>query len=712
MHKYVIAILVTLLLSNCKSQNHTNSPIMNNHKYTNKLINESSPYLLQHAHNPVNWEAWHPAVLAKAKAENKLIIISIGYAACHWCHVMEHESFEDTTIAKLMNDNFICIKIDREERPDIDQVYMTAVQILTGRGGWPLNIVALPDGRPVWGGTYFTKNNWANALEQLAKMHITNPEQLEDYAEGLTNKVKQADLITVNKGKAIFTKDYLKKTVDKWANSFDKKNGGTVRTPKFPLPNNYEFLLRYAIQANDNDIMKMVNLTLTKMSQGGIYDQIGGGFSRYSTDGKWHIPHFEKMLYDNAQLVSLYSKAYTHDKNNVYKDVVIESLNFVERELMGSENNFYSSLDADSDDGSGHLEEGAYYVWTKDELKQLLGEDFKLFKEYYNVNNYGRWEHGYYVLIKNKTDDEFVDEYNIDLAKLKNKVASWKKLLYDYRSNRSKPRLDDKTLTSWNALMLKAYVEAYNAFGDNHFLEIALKNANFIIKKQMNPDSSLYHNYKNGKSTINAHLEDYALVIDAFISLYQATIEEKWLDLARSLSEYTILHFHDKQSNMFFFTSDQDPAMITRKIETYDGVIPSSNSVMAINLFKLSHYFENKTYKEIAEQMLKNTLRQASNYGSGFSNWLLLYSDFVGEFYEIAIIGEKALKYIKELNKKYLPNAIIAASKAESNLPLLKNRFINGKTLIYICIDGACLMPNENLQTSLKQVVPTWDQNY
>jgi len=704
MYKFIFAISIALAFTNCKSQNHTNTTKMQKHKYTNNLINETSPYLLQHAHNPVNWEAWHPEVLEKAKRENKLVIISIGYAACHWCHVMEHESFEDSTVAKLMNDNFICIKIDREERPDIDQVYMLAVQILTGRGGWPLNIVALPDGRPVWGGTYFPKNKWIDALEQLAKIHRDKPEELIEYATGLTKKVKQADLITINDKSVKFTKDYLKKIVDKWENSFDRRNGGTIRAPKFPLPTNYDFLLRYAVQNNDKNILDFTNLTLDKMGQGGIYDHIGGGFARYSTDGKWHIPHFEKMLYDNAQLVSLYSNAYKINKNESYKNIVFETLAFIERELQGKENNFYSSLDADSNDGSGHIEEGAYYDWTKEELKQILGAEFPLFKEYYNINNYGKWEHGKYVLIKDKTDDEFVQKYNISKEKLKNKNGYWKKSLFEHRSKRPRPRLDDKTLTSWNALMLKAYVDAYNTFGVQHYLEMAINNAGFILKNQIKPDNSLYHNFKEGKSTINAHLEDYALVIEAFLSLYQTTSDEQWLQKSKELTDYTIQHFNDKESHMFYFTSDLDPEMITRKIETYDGVIPSSNSVMAHNLFKLSHFFENKSYKKKSEQMLKNVLDQAFNYGSGYSNWLLLYSDFIGEFYEIAIIGKEENSLVKEINRKYLPNKIIAASISDRDLPLLKNRFIDNKTLIYICIDGACLMPKESIEEALKQI--------
>ena len=348
---------------NCTSQNK--NPMTDN-TYTNALINESSPYLLQHAHNPVNWYAWNDETLELAKKEKKLILISIGYAACHWCHVMEHESFEDTIVAKIMNQNFINIKVDREERPDVDHVYMNAVQLITGRGGWPLNCVALPDGRPIWGGTYFPKDKWINALEQLAKLYQENPEKAEEYAANLTEGIKQSDLVVLNTSEASFTKDELDKTVSNWEKNMDKKMGGNQGAPKFPMPNNYQFLLRYAKQTNNNKLLNYVNTSLTNMAYGGIFDQVGGGFARYSVDAKWHIPHFEKMLYDNGQLVSLYANAYLVTQNPLYKDIVYRTTNFVEQELMNNEGAFYSSLDADSENEKGELEEGAFYVWKKD----------------------------------------------------------------------------------------------------------------------------------------------------------------------------------------------------------------------------------------------------------------------------------------------------------------------------------------------------------
>ncbi|NNK82052.1 MAG: thioredoxin domain-containing protein, partial [Flavobacteriaceae bacterium] len=358
-------------------------------KFTNDLIKESSPYLLQHAHNPINWKAWNKNTLAEARKENKLLLISIGYAACHWCHVMEHESFEDIEVAQVMNKDYINIKVDREERPDIDQVYMNAVQILTGQGGWPLNIVALPDGRPFWGGTYFRKDQWINALNQITKVYNSSPEKIIAYANNLEKGIKSIDIVSLNREKIDFNINFINETIIKWSDKFDNERGGINRAPKFMMPNNLHFLLRHAYQNNNKYLKDYVNLTLKKMAYGGIYDQIGGGFSRYSVDVKWHVPHFEKMLYDNAQLVSLYSDAFLATKNSLYKEVVYETLEFVKKEQTTKDGIFYSSLDADSINKVGKLEEGAFYVWQQSQLKEVLGEDFNLFSNYYNINEYG-----------------------------------------------------------------------------------------------------------------------------------------------------------------------------------------------------------------------------------------------------------------------------------------------------------------------------------
>ncbi|AEH01247.1 thioredoxin domain-containing protein [Lacinutrix sp. 5H-3-7-4] len=674
------------------------------HKYTNDLINETSPYLLQHAHNPIHWKAWNSNTLELAKKENKLIIISVGYAACHWCHVMEHESFENEDVAIVMNSNFINIKIDREERPDIDQVYMNAVQLMTGSGGWPMNVVALPDGRPVWGGTYFKKEQWVNALNQISDLYKKNPDKLYEYATKLAKGIKAMDLIKPNTNEPKFDTTFLKEIIADWSVYFDTNKGGIGKEPKFMMPNNYQFLLRYGYQKQDKKILDFVNTTLTKMAYGGIYDQIGGGFSRYSVDDKWHVPHFEKMLYDNAQLVSLYAEAFALTKNELYENVVIETLEFIKRELTGTNGIFYSSLDADSLTEDNVLEEGAYYVWKKEELQTLLKDDFKLFSTYYNVNNYGYWEHKNYVLIRDKNDLKFTNQENITLEKLKEKKKRWKSILLKEREKRNLPRLDDKTLTSWNALMLKGYVDAYRVLQDENYLDCAIKNAEFILNNQLKEDGSLYHNYKNGASSINGFLEDYATTIDAFLALYQVTSTIKWLDNAKALTDYCFDTFFDTESQLFFFTSNQDKKLIVQTIEYRDNVIPASNSIMANCLYMLSHFYNNNYYLKTSKNMLNNIKPEIHQYGSAFSNWMSLMLNFTEPFYEVAITGDKANIKVKDLNKEYLPNKIVACSERNNNLPLLHNRYVENKTLIYVCVNNTCKLPVINTNEAINQL--------
>ena len=677
---------------------------MHEGKFTNQLINETSPYLLQHAHNPVDWYPWGAEALEKAKKEHKLILISIGYAACHWCHVMERESFEDEAVAELMNKHFINIKIDREERPDIDQIYMNAVQLMTGRGGWPLNCIALPDGRPVWGGTYFPKEQWMDALTQVHKVFVEDPQKIEEYATRLTQGVRQSDLITLNTETIDFKKPELETIVTTWKKYLDFDLGGSVGAPKFPLPNNLSFLLRYAQQSGDKEIANYVQNTLSKIAMGGIYDQVGGGFARYSVDAKWHIPHFEKMLYDNAQLVSLYAEAYLADKNPFYKTVVYETLAFVERELYDPSGGFYSSLDADSKNEKGILEEGAFYVWSESELEELLKDEFQLFKEYYNISDAWKWEHENFNLHRTQSDSEIAASHQLTAATLSDKVKRWKNLLLHKRALRNRPRLDDKILTSWNALMLKAYIDAYRVFNDDHFLKVAKKNAHFIIKNQLKDDGGLYRNYKDHKSSINAYLEDYATTIDAFIQLYQATLDEQWLNMAKQLADYCYDHFYDEKSKMFFFTSDVDEALIARKIDTDDNVISSSNSIMANNLFLLGRYFYHKKYSDNAKQMFHNIKNKALRYPGGSANWLQLYLNHLGEFYEVAISGTDAHEKLQELNAVYIPNKLVAGSTKGSNLPLLSNKFTENQTTIYVCIEGRCKLPVTETKMALQQL--------
>ena len=669
----------------------------------NELHLETSPYLLQHANNPVYWKAWNANSLAQAKTENKLIIISIGYSACHWCHVMEHESFEMEEVAQTMNQHFINIKVDREERPDVDAVYMKAVQMMTGRGGWPMNVVTLPNGKPIWGGTYFRKDEWINSLEQLQELYQSNPEKILEYAEKLHEGLQTISILRNENPLANFTEENLNLLLEKWQKSFDWEYGGMARAPKFMMPTNYQFLLRYGYQTNNKQLLEFVNLTLTKMAYGGLFDTIDGGFSRYSVDMKWHVPHFEKMLYDNGQLVSLYADAYKLTKNKLYKKVIEKTLVFVEKEWLTKEASFYSALDADSLNVENHLEEGAFYVWTKQELHPLLGNDFELFSQVFNVNAFGFWEHENYVLIQNQSIDEIAIKNNISISELENKKKSWEQILYHEREKRSKPRLDDKCLTSWNALMLKGFVDAYKALGDKHYLETALKNANFILKNLWTSEGNLLHNYKNGKATINGYLEDYALVIDTFIALYEVTLDESWLQNAKQLTDYTFDYFYDEKASFFAFTSTLDEPLIAAHFETEDNVIPASNSIMANNLFRLSIYFNNSHYEKTAQQMLKIML-PTIDYPSAFSNWLNLFLNFSNQNKELAICGDEAIRFVEKINQSYYPNIVIAGTQKPSTLPFLQERFFEKETLFYLCQNKACQMPTNDFQEIIKQL--------
>ena len=705
--KYLLSIILPILflsIISCagKSNQIKTSPknelIKDTIKHTNKLIHQTSPYLLQHAHNPVNWYPWGDEALRKAKAENKLLLISVGYSACHWCHVMEHESFENEEVAKIMNANFICIKVDREERPDIDQIYMNAVQLITGRGGWPLNCFALPSGEPFYGGTYFPKDQWIQVLKNVATEYKTAPQNVIDYANKLTAGIQTSETLPLIKNKTTFTMDVLKEGVANIKKSFDYLEGGGSSAPKFPMPNNYEFLLQYYHHTKDKEILNIIELTLDKMAFGGIYDQIGGGFARYSTDKYWKVPHFEKMLYDNGQLVSLYAHAYQLTKKPLYKHIVFQTLAYIEREMTAKNGAFYSSLDADSEG-----EEGKFYVWSKEQLETVLKTDFEFASTYYNVNSASKWE-GHYILLRKKDNLKIAKLYNISEEEVVNKITKINASLLKERSARIRPGLDDKTLTSWNALMLNAYVDAYNVFDEEKFLKAAIKNANFIINNQLRTDGGLNHNYKNGTSNLDGYLEDYSFTTEALIALYQATFDEKWLKHAQQLTDYAIAHFYDIKTGFFFFTSKNATGLIARKMELTDNVIPASNSSMAKTLFFLGEIYYNTDYTKKSKQMLKNIETHFPQYISAYSNWAILMLNNVNPFYELAISGKKAHEKRKEFNQHFIPNKLLMGNIEESQLPLLKMKEVNGSTVIYVCYNKACQSPVEKVNEALKQI--------
>lgn len=666
----------------------------------NRLIHQTSPYLLQHANNPVDWYPWGEEALTKAKEENKLILVSIGYSACHWCHVMEHESFEDQAVADIMNEHFVCIKIDREVRPDIDQIYMDAVQLMTGSGGWPLNCFCLPDQRPIYGGTYFKKEDWKSILKNLADYWKEKPEDAIGYAVRLTEGVNRSEQLVKIEGEHSFNKNDLSEIFDAWKRTFDLVDGGFNRAPKFPLPNNWQFLLRYAHLMKDDAAHTASRITLEKMAFGGIYDHIGGGFARYSVDGKWHIPHFEKMLYDNAQLVSLYSEAYQYTPDPLYKKVVFECLEFIEREMTSPEGAFYSAIDADSEGV-----EGKFYSFTKDEIKSILGEEADFFNTYYQVTEEGNWhEEETNVFFRKFDNAELSAQFGISEQILESKISAAKAKILEARSKRVRPGLDDKILASWNGLMLKAYADAYRVFAEPEFLVKAQKNAQFILENLIVDQKLLrvYQKNPDQKEPNAAFLDDYALVIEGFISLYESCFDEKHLELARKLSDMAISEFYDELSGMFFYTAKSGEQLIARKQEILDNVIPASNSVMAQNLFKLGHFYDNSNYLNISKQMLINVKPRIKSYASGFSNWASLLLVHVFGVYEIAITGPSAEEKRKEIEKYYIPNKILLGGSS-GTLPLLKDKW-STETKIYVCQNKTCLLPVVEVIDAIKQI--------
>lgn len=667
-------------------------------KYNNKLIGETSPYLLQHAHNPVNWYPWGEEAFQKAQDEKKLIMISIGYSACHWCHVMEKESFENETLSEYLNRNFVCIKVDREERPDIDHIYMQSVQMMTGQGGWPLNCFTLSDGSPVYGGTYFTPEKLSEILKKLNTDFHLQPNYFEEVGERIKKGVRIHEA-TIPKSENInLESSDLDRAYLKWSENFDKINGGENRSPKFSLPSNYQFLLKYFYYSKDTQAFEHVLLTLDNMAQGGIYDHLGGGFSRYSTDEKWLVPHFEKMLYDNGQLVSLYSEAYKLTRKTLYKNVIIETLNFISREMTSAKGGFYSSLDADSEG-----EEGKYYVWTKREIDQLLGNNSPVFCAYYNVTAEGNFENRN-ILHTGKSVTFLSDEFKLSENDIENIIIQSKKILFEARWKRIKPNLDNKIITSWNALMLKGYIDAYLATGFCHLLEWAIVNAEFIEQNLTERDGMMYHSYNNGTPKIKGFLDDYSFTANAFLKLYQVTFDDKWAFLAKEITENAINNFYNKESGMFYYTSDKSEKLFARHTEISDTVIPSSNSVMAYVLVQLSKIFSEPSYIKMAERMLCNLKETIEANISFFTNWGSLYLDFLYPQTDVTIAGNNGLISASKITNTFMPNVFLCGTLSKSKLPIVENRFQENETLIYVCKNSVCFPEVKSAEQALQLI--------
>jgi uncharacterized protein YyaL (SSP411 family) len=679
---------------------------------TNRLAQETSPYLQQHAHNPVDWYAWGPEALQRARAEQKPILVSIGYAACHWCHVMERESFEDKAVAAVMNQHFVCIKVDREERPDVDQIYMDALHAMGLQGGWPLNVFLTSEAKPFYGGTYFPKSKWVQLLanigegyagehrgelEQSAErfMEVIGASELAKYGSHNRNAAQVADYtalqaigVAPETGTAGVSEDEFKLLVYNLSTHFDPEHGGLNRVPKFPMPSVWRFLLRAYAISGSHAVLEQAVLTLREMAWGGIYDQAHGGFARYSVDGEWRAPHFEKMLYDNGQLVSLYSEAFQLTQDELFREVVYDTVEFIRLELTNAEGGFYSSLDADSEG-----EEGRFYVFTKEELREILGAEEPLFSEYYNCTAAGNWEHGRNILHRCQTDEGFAAAHQLAPGVVPKLVTGWKQKIMAVRATRVRPGLDDKILTGWNALMLEGLTDAYRAFGEPEFLVVAERNARFI-QANLRDGRRLFRTCKNGRANISAFLEDYALVIQAYISLYEVSFVETWLYEAEALTEYVLENFFDPDEQLFFYTDSSAEPLIARKKELFDNVIPASNSVMAHNLRRLGRHLENPRYTALAADMLAQVRHLVVKEPQHLSNWAALYAAFLRPGAEVAIIGPDAEIFREELSRPFLFDTVLAGTESSSELPLLKLlKPAEGRTAVHVCRNQACLAP-------------------
>lgn len=660
----------------------------------NNLQFESSPYLLQHANNPVDWNIYNSKIIEQAKQENKLIIVSIGYSACHWCHVMEKETFEDEQAAEVMNKNYISIKIDREERPDLDHYYMAAAHLMNGNGGWPLNCICLPNGKPFFAGTYFRKKQWMNLLNQISDLWKTDELKVKNYANEIEAGIKSNEIINAASS-SDFNLSTLHQMVENWSKNFDSKNGGNNRAPKFPMPNNLDFLMHYGTAFNNLDVLKHCHNTLTNMALGGIYDQIGGGFARYSVDEYWKVPHFEKMLYDNAQLIKTYSNAYKLSKNPLYARIVDESIGFLNRELQGDNNAYFSALDADSEGI-----EGKFYVWNQHEIEDCLKEDASFARIFFKMNEQGLWEHDNYILLSVENEDSFAASLGLSLIEFEAKRVLIKSKLLNYREKRIRPSLDDKILCSWNAMTTTALFIAYQSFNNSTYLSLGLKNLDFISKNLMNEQGDLFHSYKNGTSKINGFLEDYAFTIEAFIEAFICTSNIEFLIKAEFLTKQVFERFEAENKQSFYFSQRDKNEVSVPKIEIYDNVIPSSNSVMANNLIKLGSIFANSEYLDYAKTMLNSVQNQMPSYGSGFSNWGISAIKQYKPHSEIVVSGNNSDEDIKTLWNAYHPNSIITFYKGnKSTLHLFTGKENNSKiSKYYRCNLGSCDSPTSSAE--------------
>lgn len=670
----------------------------NENSSANRLIHETSPYLLQHAHNPVDWFPWGEEALEKAVKENKPILVSIGYAACHWCHVMAHESFEDPEAARLMNDWFINIKIDREERPDLDQIYMDAVQAMNnGQGGWPLNVFLTPDLKPFYGGTYFPpvdryrRLSWKNLLATIHDAFYNRQETVALQADNLMQHLHTANAIgNPRSNPGLFSTEHLQQIEKELLTIYDQEYGGFSKAPKFPQTFAIQYLLRQYYYTQNTETLQAATHSLNQMIAGGIYDHLAGGFSRYSTDKYWQAPHFEKMLYDNALLISTLAEAYGITKDDIYADTIKHTIDFLLQDMRHPEGAFYSAIDADSEGV-----EGKFYTWSRQEIEDILGADALLFCQAYDIWEDGNWEKTNIIWLPQKLE-KIALQNNIPLADLKIQLERNRKKLLEVRNKRIHPMLDDKILLGWNAMMIKALCDAGSILREENYIQIAEETMIFLEKNMLSTDGKWMHSWKNNQAKIPAFLDDYAAIIGAYISLQEATGNMNYLHKAIRYTDVVLQDF-SSLNTLFFYTSKEQKDIILRKKDIYDGATPSGNSMMAHNLYYLSVMTDNPDWAEKAKGMLLSVGGGMVHYPISFGNWDLLLQKMVPSAKEIAIVGSNYKTLLQEINTIYMPDKIVISSEADYDFPLLQNRFQYNKTLIYLCKNYSCQQPVENI---------------
>ena len=692
LNKVKFYILILLFISSCNSEVNISSV------NKNQLNKETSLYLKQHSENPINWQRWSNSIFDVSQKLDKLLVISIGYSSCHWCHVMEEETFTNDSIAKVMNANFINIKVDREENPDVDQAYMTASQLMTGMGGWPLNVITLPDGSPIYAGTYHTTSQWNDILKRIVRLKEDNYDGLKEIASNVKNGVK--DINTIQKEEEIsdFNPEFLKRNIQDWMKKWDLKFGGDLAQQKFVSPSKYLFLLSYGKIYNDEKVLSHVKNTLDIIASSGLNDFIEGGFYRYTVDNEWKIPHFEKMLYDQAQMISLFSMAYKVFGDQSYKDIVTNTISFLSNRMSSTDGLYYAAMDADTDG-----EEGKYYSYEMDELKMISeNTDFKLFLSYYNIDVENPWEKNRFLLLPNKFNYEkqWIDSNNISKKELNGLINIWEKNINKLKEDRTKPRIDDKIIVSWNSLAVIGLIDAFDAFKNENYLSLA-QSMFKELKESSFRKGQLIHTYKENQFQEGV-LEDYAYLSKASMRLFQATGNISYFDFSKKIIDNALELFNDEQSDLLKYSNNEE--LFTKVISIDDGVTPSPNSIIAEQLFSIGHVIFDDEYLDLSDKMVSAVQKIIDGNINSYSVWANNILNRVESFYEIAVIGPNAKLITDEITKNFTPNTIVVQSNIESEIPLFIDRFFEDETYIYVCQNKTCQRPETNIKLALDQI--------